>query len=432
MKTLIKGARIFDPSQKLDAVADLLIADGKIAAIGQKIEEAGAEKIDAGGLHLFPGFIDAHVHLREPGQEYKETVATGTRAAVAGGFTSVLCMPNTLPVNDSASVTSLILEKARMEGVCRVYPVGAITKGQKGADLAEMGELKEAGCVAVSDDGRPVQSALMMRRAMDYAKGFGLTVISHCEDLDLARGGAMNEGAVSSLLGIPAIPAEAEEIMAARDVMLARLTGARLHLAHLSTAGSMAILKWGKEMGVKVTGETAPHYFTLTEEKVKSFDAVYKMNPPLRTEADLEAVRLALAGGVVDAIATDHAPHARDEKEVEFEAAANGIVGLETSFALSMALVRQKAADLNAIIRALTIGPARAVGISGGTLAVGATADIVLADLDAKWTVDAQRFHSKSKNSPFVGMELSGKIIRTITGGKTVFLDGKITRENLI
>jgi dihydroorotase len=432
MKTVIRGAHVIDPANRIDSVMEVRVEDGIIKAVAPSVDRAGAEVLDAGGLHLFPGLVDIHVHLREPGQEYKETIATGTRAAAAGGFTSVACMPNTLPVNDNASITGYILEKAREEGVCRVYPVGAISKGQKGEELSEMGELAQAGCVAVSDDGRPVESSLLMRKALEYAKGFGLTVISHCEDMELARGGAMNEGVVSSLLGMPAIPSEAEEIMAARDIMLARRAGARLHLAHLSTAGSMELLRWGKAMGVKVTGETAPHYFTLTEELVKTFDSVYKMNPPLRAPEDLEAVTKALAEGIIDAIATDHAPHGRDEKDVEFEAAHNGIIGLETSLGLALSLYREGKAGLGTIISALTIGPSRALGLPSGTLSPGARADIALVDLGAKWLVEPEKFQSKARNCPFAGMTLTGKTVRTIVGGKTVYLDGEITAGNII
>ncbi|PLX41394.1 MAG: dihydroorotase [Deltaproteobacteria bacterium] len=431
MKTIITGAHIVDPYSGLDGLSDIAIEDGKVAAVGAGLDRAGAEIIDAAGLHLFPGLIDVHVHLREPGQEYKETIATGTRAAAAGGVTAVCAMPNTNPVNDSASVTKYILDKASREGVCRVYPVGAITKGSKGEDLAEIGELAAAGCVAVTDDGHPVSSPLVMRRAMDYARGFGLTVISHCEDLSLAAGGVMNEGEVSTLLGLPAIPSEAEESMVARDIMLASRTGVRLHLAHLSTKGSMELLRGARAAGLNVTGETAPHYFTLTDEEVKTFDAVYKMNPPLRTAADLVAVRSALSAGVVSVIATDHAPHARDEKELEFEAAANGVIGLETSLALSLALYHEGIASLKTIVSALTMGPASALGLPGGTLKVGAPADIALVDLNEKWVVEPINFQSKADNCPFAGMTLKGRAVRTIVGGVTVYSDGKITAQNI-
>ena len=312
-----------------------------------------------------------------------------------------------------------------------VYPVGAVSQGLKGEELADMGELAAAGCVAVTDDGRPVSSGLLMRRALEYAKAFGLTVISHCEDLDLAAGGCMNEGLTSAYLGLPAIPAEAEEVHVVRDLLLLRRTGGRLHLAHLSTRGSVDFLRWGKRLGLPVTGETAPHYFTLTDDVVRSFDARYKMNPPLREIADLEGVQKAVARGVVDAIATDHAPHAADEKELEFEAAANGVVGLETSLALSLRLVREGIAPLHRVVAALTSGPARALNLPGGTLAAGSPADLVLVDLDAEYAVDPARFHSKARNCPFAGMKLRGRPVRTLVGGKTVYLDGRVTAENL-
>jgi dihydroorotase len=431
MDFVIRGAHVVDPANGVDGRRDVAVEGGRILAIAPEIEAAACPTVDAGGLHAFPGLVDIHVHLREPGFEYKETVATGTRAAVAGGFTAVAAMPNTNPVNDDPAVTRYVLEKARTEGVCRVYPVGAISKGLKGEELSEMGLLAQAGCVAVSDDGRPVVSSLLMRRALEYAKGFGLTVISHCEDPDLAAGGSINEGITSAHLGLPAIPSEAEEVMVVRDLLLARRTGGRLHLAHLSTRGSLDFLRWGKRLGVRVTGETAPHYFTLTDAKVRSFDAVYKMNPPLREIADLEAVQRAVSRGIVDAIATDHAPHAQDEKELEFEAAANGVIGLETSLALSLRLVHEGAATLSRVVAALSCGPARALGISAGTLSPGAAADLVLVDLNASFEVAPETFQSKARNCPFAGMTLRGKVVHTLVGGRFVHKDGRITAENL-
>ncbi|MFU8856714.1 MAG: dihydroorotase [Deferrisomatales bacterium] len=431
MDVVIRGAHLVDPAAGVDGRRDLGVRGGLIVAVEPSLDPGGAPVIDAGGLHAFPGLIDVHVHLREPGYEYKETVATGSRAAAAGGFTAVACMPNTEPVNDSAEVTRYILEKARHGAVCRVYPVGAISKGLQGEELAEMGDLAEAGCVAVTDDGRPVSSSLLMRRALEYAKGFRLTVISHCEDLELAAGGCINEGLTSAHLGLPALPAEAEEIQVVRDLLLLRRAGGRLHLAHLSTRGSVEFLRWGKRLGLAVTGETAPHYFTLTDDAVRGFDARFKMNPPLREIADVEGVQRAVARGVVDAIATDHAPHAADEKEVEFEAAANGVVGLETSLALSLRLVHEGIATLPRVVAALTCGPARALGLGGGTLRVGTPADLVLVDVDAPFDVDSARFHSKARNCPFDGSRLRGRAVRTMVGGKTVFLEGRIAAENL-
>lgn len=431
MDFVIRGGHVIDPAAGVDAPRDVAVADGKIAAVEPSIDPGGAPVVDATGLWVLPGLIDLHVHLREPGQEYKEDVASGTRAAAAGGFTAVCAMPNTRPVNDNAEVTRYILERARQGGVCRVYPVGAISKGLRGEDLAEIGELAEAGCVAVTDDGHPVSSSLLMRRALEYASAFGLTVVSHCEDLDLAAGGAMNEGLASAYLGLPAIPAEAEEIQVARDLLLARRTGARLHLAHLSTRGSMKLLRYAKRMGLRVTGETAPHYFTLTEDAVRGFDTNAKMNPPLREIADVEAVQKALRRGVVDAIATDHAPHAPDEKEVEFEAAPNGVIGLETSLGVTLRLVHHGLLDRVRAVAALTAGPARALGLPGGTLAPGSPADIALVDPEARWTVDPAAFFSKSRNCPFAGMELRGRAVGTVVGGRFVYWQGRITAENL-
>ncbi len=431
MDLVIRGGRVIDPAAGVDGPRDVAIADGRIAAVEPGIDPGPTPVIDAAGLWVLPGLVDIHVHFREPGYEYKEDVASGTRAAAAGGFTAVACMPNTDPVNDDAEVTRYILERAREGGVARVHPVGAVSRGLGGEDLAPIGELAEAGCVAVTDDGRPVGSGLLMRRALEYASAFGLPVISHCEDLDLAAGGCMNEGLASAYLGLPGIPSEAEEAMVARDLLLLRRTGGRLHLAHLSTRGSVKLLRWGKRMGLPVTGETAPHYFTLTEDAVRGFDTDAKMNPPLREIADVEGVQKGLARGAVDAIATDHAPHAPDEKEVEFEAAPNGVVGLETSLALSLKLVREAGVPLARVVAALTAGPARALGLPGGTLVPGAPADVTLVDPDATWTVDPAAFQSKARNSPFAGMTLRGRAVRTLVGGRTVYLDGRITAENL-
>ncbi len=431
MDFVIRGGHVIDPASGLDAPRDVAVAEGKILAVEPSIDPGSAPVVDASGLWVLPGLIDIHVHLREPGQEYKEDVVSGTRAAAAGGFTAVAAMPNTRPVNDNAEVTRYILEKAHRGGVCRVYPVGAISKGLRGEDLAEIGELAEAGCVAVTDDGHPVSSSLLMRRALEYASAFGVVVVSHCEDLDLARGGAMNEGLASAYLGLPAIPAEAEEIQVARDLLLARRTGGRLHLAHLSTRGSMKLLRYAKRMGLPVTGETAPHYFTLTEDAVRSFDTHAKMNPPLREIADVEAVQKALRRGVVDAVATDHAPHAPDEKEVEFEAAPNGVIGLETSLGVTLRLVHHGLLDRVRAVAALTWGPARALGLPGGTLAPGGPADITLVDPEARWTVDPAAFFSKARNCPFAGMDLRGRAVGTIVGGRTVYWNGRILAENL-
>ena len=384
MSLLIKGGLVVDPSRHLEEPLDLLVDKGKIVAVeppGQ-IPDNGRRIISAPGLVVAPGLIDMHVHLREPGEEYKETIATGTRAAVQGGFTAVAAMPNTRPVNDTAAVTRLILTQAREAGNARVYPVGAISMGSKGQALSEYGDLKAAGAVALSDDGQPVSSSLLMRRAMEYARTFDLPIISHCEDLELRADGVMHEGRVSLQLGLKGIPAAAEEVMVYRDLTLCRLTGARLHIAHVSTGGSVAIIRLAKAMGLPVTAETAPHYFSLTEAAVLGYDTNAKVNPPLRTDLDATSIKEALRDGTLDAIATDHAPHSSLEKEVEFNAAAFGLIGLETSLGLTLKLVQAGDLSLLQAISRLSTGPAQALGVEGGTLAVGAAADITLIDLN--------------------------------------------------
>jgi len=399
---------------------DLLIADGKIAKLGKpgSLPANGAEVIDASGKFVVPGLIDMHVHLREPGYEYKETIATGTAAAKAGGFTAVCCMPNTNPVNDSRSVTEFILSQAANEALARVFPIGAITKGSKGEELAEMGELHEAGCKGISDDGKPVMSAAVMRRAMEYSTIFDIAVISHCEDASLAAKGVMNEGFVSTELGLRGIPNAAEDVMTARDIELAELTGARLHICHVSTAGSVRMIREAKQRGVKVTAETCPHYFSLTDEAVRGYHTMAKMNPPLRTADDVAAIRQGLKDGTLDVIATDHAPHALDEKSVEFDAAPFGIVGLETSVGLSFKLVQEGILSMADLIARMSTTPARIIKSGGGMLSVGAVADITIIDPDLDWTVNASQFLSKSKNTPFDGWKLKGKAVRTIVEGR--------------
>jgi dihydroorotase len=410
----------------LDAVVDVLIENGIIAEMRAKIE-LGPEKlsqfeqIDASGKWIVPGLIDMHVHLREPGEEYKETICSGTQAAVAGGFTSVACMPNTQPVNDCAAVTQYILEKARDEGSCRVFPVGAISKGSEGKNLAEYGELRAAGAAAVSDDGRPVMNSMLMRRALEYAKTFDLLVISHCEDLDLSSTGLMNEGPVSTRLGMRGIPRVAEEIMVARDILLAELTGSRLHLAHISTAGSVALIREAKKRGVPVSAETAPHYFTLTEELISTFDPVYKVNPPLRRPEDIEAIKTGLRDGTIDAIASDHAPHSSVEKDLEFEYAANGVIGLESSLPLILRLIREGVLTPMEAVAKVSRNPARILSIPFGTLRKGITADLTLIDPEVKYAIDVSRFKSKSRNCPFAGIEVQGKAVMTLVGGRVVF-----------
>src|SRR5512147_166805 len=419
MNIFIKNGRVIDPANKVDGKLDILVSGGKIAKIGKpgSVPANGAEVIDATGKLVVPGLIDMHVHLREPGFEYKETIATGTAAARAGGFTSVCCMPNTSPVNDNRSVTEFILSRAA-KAAARVYPIGAITKGSRGEELAEMGELHDAGCVAVSDDGKPVMNAAVMRRALEYSRIFGMLVVSHCEDALLSDKGVMNEGAVSTELGLRGIPRAAEDVMTARDIALAELTGGRLHIAHVSTEGSVRLVRDAKARGVRVTAETCPHYFSLTENAVRGYNTMAKMNPPLRTAGDVAAIKEGLRDGTIDAIATDHAPHALDEKSGEFDYAPFGVVGLETALGLTFKLVEEGVLSLSDAIGKLSAGPASVLGMDKGTLTEGSDADITVIDPDVEWTVDASQFKSKSKNTPFQGWKLKGRAVRTIVGGR--------------
>ena len=419
MNILIKNGQVIDPANKVDGKLDILLSDGRIARLGKpgSIQADGAQVVEASGKLVVPGLIDMHVHLREPGFEYKETIKTGLAAAKAGGFTSVCSMPNTNPVNDNRSVTEFILSEAN-EALARVFPIGAITKGSKGEELAEMAELHAAGCVAVSDDGKPVMSAAIMRRAMEYSKIFDIPVISHCEEFTLSDKGVMNEGFVSTELGLRGIPAAAEEVMVSRDIALAGLTGCRVHIAHVSTAGSVRMVREAKARGVKVTAETCPHYFTLTDEAVRGYNTMAKMNPPLRTAEDVAAIKQGLKDGTLDVIATDHAPHAMDEKSVEFDHAPFGIVGLETAVGLVFKLVHEGVLSITEAIGKLSFNPALILKINKGTLSVGADADITIIDPDVEWTVDSSRFKSKSRNTPFERWKLKGKAVRTIVGGE--------------
>jgi dihydroorotase len=425
MNLLIKGGRVLDPSQQIDEVLDVLVADGKIRELGKVLKPAdGCEVVDATGLFVTPGLIDMHVHLRDPGQEYKEDIVTGTRAAASGGFTSIACMPNTKPVNDNKAVTAYILSRAKTEGLVNVFPVGAITQGSKGEFLAEMGDLKEAGCVAVSDDGKPVVNSELMRRALEYAKGMNITIISHSEDPSLVGEGVMNEGFTSTELGLKGISRVAEDAAVARDVYLAEFTDSPIHIAHVSTKGAVSIIRDAKGRGVKVTCETAPHYFTLTDDAVRGYDTNAKMNPPLREDMDTQAIRDGLRDGTIDAIASDHAPHHSDEKDLEFNLALNGIIGLETSLPLSLKLVEEKVLDVKGIVEKISLNPAKILGIDRGTLKVGAVADVTVIDPNAEWVYSEEMICSKSKNSPFIGMQMKGQAVYTIVGGKIVYKRG--------
>lgn len=410
----IKNGRIIDPVNHIDHISDLLVVDGCIAGPDQAVPPDVAE-IDASGCWVAPGLTDMHVHLREPGEEYKEDILSGARAAAAGGFTGVACMPNTKPVNDCKAVTALILSQAA-QAAARVYPVGAISKGLEGYQLAEFGELKAAGVVAVSDDGRPVRDSQLMRRALEYASDFGLVVISHSEEPALSTG-VMNEGTMSTRLGLKGIPAAAEAIMVYREIALAEFTGTRVHIAHVSTAMSTELIRSAKARGVRVTAETAPHYFTLSDEAVAGYDTNTKMNPPLRAMADREAIRLALADGTLDAIATDHAPHSILEKETEFDAAANGIIGLETALPLTLALVRDQVIDAKRMVELLAVNPAAILGLPAGSLRPGAAADITLIDPKREFLYTEEQVVSKSRNTPFLGWRLHGRAMLTMVGG---------------
>ncbi|GMT42063.1 MAG: dihydroorotase [bacterium] len=421
MNILIKNGRVIDPSSGLDSVKDVLVENGVIADVSGKIKPGKARVIDAAGLVVSPGFIDLHVHLREPGYEYKETIETGARAAAAGGFSAVCCMANSDPVNDNGSITRSIIEKAQKAGSARVYPIGAVTKGLKGTELAEMGGMKEAGAVAVSDDGNCVTSARIVRNGMEYASMFGLTLVEHCEDDSMTADGVINEGKVSAQYGMKGIPSVAEDAIVQRDILISEYTGHPVHLAHLSTRGAVDAVRRAKAKNIKVTCEAAPHHFTLTEKKLESFNANCKMNPPLRTADDVAAIREGLKDGTIDAIATDHAPHAEWEKEVEIDQAPFGVVGLETALGVALRLVEKNVLTLPDLIALFTSRPAGIFNLPGGNLRKGSPADICIFDPGKKWVVDPQSFLSKGKNSPFTGMELKGKNLLTVVGGRMVY-----------
>ena len=428
MKKLLKGGRVVDPANGIDGVHDVLIDGDRIARVGRDLPVDGASVIEIpAGLVVCPGFIDMHVHLREPGQEHKETVATGTASAVAGGFTAVACMPNTTPVNDNANVTSLILSKAAAAGLARVYPIGAVSKGSKGELLADIAELKQAGCVAITDDGHPTATALLLRRALEYAGMFGMPVIEHCEDTSLKGDGVAHEGFHAASLGLRGIPGAAEALGVERGVLLAELTGSHFHVAHMSARASIRAVRKGKEAGVRVTCEVAPHHFTLTDEALAlplPYDTNTKMNPPLRETADRDAMLAGIADGTVDVIATDHAPHHYDEKNVEFDRAPFGIVGLETAIPLSLdRLVHAGVIGLSRLVELVAVNPARILKVPGGSLGAGAPADVTILAPDLKVRIDARQLKSRSKNTPFDGWELRGGVAATLVAGRPVFVN---------
>ena len=421
-KLVIKNGRVIDPSQDLDAICDVAIEDGVIREIARSIDSTGSEVFDASGFIVAPGFIDMHVHLREPGFEHSETIETGSRTAAAGGFTSICCMPNTKPVNDSPTVTHYILERARQKAPVNVYPIGAITKNSAGEELASIASMKKAGIVAISDDGRPVMNARVTRRAMEQARSLNLPLIQHCEDLHLSAGGDMHEGVASTRLGLRGIPRASEDVMVARDILLAELTGVRYHVAHISSKNAVQMVAYAKAKGLPVTAEATPHHFALADSDIPPYDSNYKMKPPLRDACDVSAVTDGLVNGTIDAIATDHAPHPGDEKMQEFERCPFGILGLETAIALSLQrLYHSGKVKLPRLISAFTASPASILSLDRGTLRPGSVADVTVFSLDYEWTYDVNRSPSKSRNTPFHGQRFKGGAIATIVGGQVVW-----------
>ena len=429
MKIFIKGGHVLDPVNNIDEVTNILVEDGVISEVGNDpdLEGVAMEVIDAEGMYVVPGLVDMHCHLRDPGQEYKEDIETGTKAALAGGITSVACMPNTEPVIDNEAVISYVINKAKESGYVNVFPIGAVSKGLNGTELAEIGAMKFAGAVAVSDDGRPVSDSGLMRRALIYADMFDMPVISHCEDTSLSGDGCMNEGAVAGIMGLKGITRAAEEVMAARDIIIAEAENKRVHIAHVSTKGSVQLVREAKKRGVKVTCETCPHYFTLTEDACEGYNTNAKMNPPLRTAEDVEAIKEGLRDGTIDCIVTDHAPHHVDEKNCEFAAAKNGIVGFETSLGLGIKyLVKTGVLTMKQLIEKMSVNPSRILGISKGSLSVGKAADITVFNPNREWTVDINKFNPKSKNPPYNGYPLFGKPEYVIVGGEIRLNMGEI------
>ncbi len=420
---LLRGGRIVDPSQGMDAVGDVLLRDGRVEDCGGTLGTPdGAEILECGGLIVAPGLIDVHIHLREPGREDVETVATGAHSAAVGGFTGVCAMPNTKPVTDNQAVVGFVKRQGEAAGFARVYPYGAISVGQRGNTLAEFAEMVDAGAVAFSDDGRPVESAQLMRTALEYARAFNVPIAEHCEDMTLAHGGSMNEGLMSAMLGLKGIPAEAEEIYVIRDILLAKRTGGHIHLCHLSTKGSVELVRWGKERGVNVTAEVCSHHISLTEDAVDGYNTNAKMNPPLRTQADIDALQQGLADGTIDLLVTDHAPHHYDEKEREFADAPNGIVGLETALGINCTyLVHPGVLTLSQLVDAMSCKPARVFHVPGGTLQRGSVGDVTVFDPTRSWTVDPAKFRSKGRNTPYGGYDLQGQARCTVVGGRIVY-----------